>query len=289
MPRRVTARGALFACGLALLAPQFASAQTAAGKPVDDILVARVEGTPIYRSEVLRAFSGLPDQMKQAGLETIYPQLVERMIQQRLLIINGRKNNLSDSEIVKRRVKQLEDAVIGEVYLNQIIEQNVTPSLLEERYQAFLKQNPPAEEVHARHILLKTEIDAKNVIGHLDAGKSFEDAAREFSTGPSASSGGDLGYFKRGDMVKPFADAAFALQANNVTPLPVKTRFGWHVIKVVDRRTVEPPSFEEMKPRILRDVGRNVAVGVMQQMVEAAKVERFTLEGKPMPAAPKPQ
>ena len=179
--------------------------------------------------------------------------------------------------------------MISEVYLNQLIEQNLTPGLLEQRYKEFLEQNPPRDEVRARHILLKTETDAKNVIGHLDAGKDFADAAKEFSTGPSASNGGDLGYFKRGDMVKPFSDAAFALKAGGVTPAPVKTRFGWHVIKIEDRRTVKPPTFEEMRPRILRDVGRNIAVGVMQQLVSGAKVERFTLEGKPMPAPQRAQ
>lgn len=289
MPRKYSARAALIAAALAILAPLSANAQFSEPEGADDIAIANVEGTPIYRSEVLRAFGTLPPQMQQAGLETLYPQLVERMIQQRLLVINGRKNNMADSELVKSRLKRLEDALIGEVYLNSLVEQNLTPGVLDEHYKQFLAKNPPVDEVHARHILLKTETDAKNVIGHLDAGKSFEDAAKEFSTGPSAASGGDLGYFKSGDMVKPFSDAAFALKAGDVTPLPVKTRFGWHVIKVEDRRTVTPPSFEEMKPRILREVGREVAVGVMQQLVQDAKVERFTLDGKPMPAAPKPQ
>ncbi len=287
MLRQFNARAVLVAGSLTLFALPQAFAQTAVPKPADDVLVARVEGTPIFRNEVLRAFSSLPKQMQQSGLATVYPNLLERMVQQRLLVINGRKNNMAANDTVKQRLKQLEDAVIGEVYLNQLVEQNITPGSLEARYKEFLKQNPPAEEVRARHILLKTEVDAKNAIGHVNAGKTFEEAAREFSTGPSASNGGDLGYFKRGDMVKPFADAAFALKAGDVTPLPVKTRFGWHVIKVEDKRTVTPPSFEKMKPRLLREVGRNIAVGVMQQMVEGSKVERFTLEGKPLPAVPK--
>ena len=289
MPRKFIARAALIAVALALFAPHAADAQF--GKPAgaDDIVVAKVEGTQIYRSEVLQAFGSLPPQMQQAGLETLYPQLIERMIQQRLLVINGRKNNFAENEQVKSRLKRLEDALIGEVYLNTLVEQNLTPGVLQEKYKEYLAQNPPVEEVRARHILLKTETDAKNVIGHLDAGKSFEDAAKEFSTGPSAANGGDLGYFKSTDMVKPFSDAAFALKVGEVTKVPVKTRFGWHVIKLEDRRTVTPPTFEEMKPRLLREVGRNVAVGVMEQLVEGAKVERFTLDGKPMPAAPKVQ
>jgi peptidyl-prolyl cis-trans isomerase C len=287
MPRQFNARSVLVAVGLALFAVPSAWAQTADPKTADDAIVAQVEGKPIHRSEVLQAFSGLPQQMQKAGFETIYPQLVERMIQQRLLVIHGRKNNFAENDVVKRRLKRLEDAVIGEVYLNQLIEENLTPGLIDARYKEFLQQNPPTDEVRARHILLKTETDAKNVIGHIDAGKIFEDAAKEFSTGPSATSGGDLGFFKRGDMVKPFSEAAFALKSGDVTPLPVKTRFGWHVIKVEDRRSTQPPSFEEMKPRLLRDLGRTVAAGVMGQLVEKATVERFTLDGNPMPAPPK--
>ena len=282
MPRQTSARTAIVAAAFALFSSFSAAAQ-------DDPVVAKVEGQNILRSEVVRAFSSLPQQMQQAGFETIYPQLLERLIQQQLLIVQGRKNKLENSPEVKSRLKRLEDALIGEVYLNQLIEQNLTPGLLEKRYQEFLKQNPPVEEVRARHILLKTETDAKNVIGHIDAGKAFDAAAKEFSTGPSAANGGDLGYFKRGDMVKPFSDAAFAMKAGEVTPLPVKTRFGWHVIKVEDKRSVTPPSFKEMRPRILRDSGRTIAVGVMQQMVAGAKVERFGLDGKPLAAPPKTQ
>lgn len=288
MPRLTSARVAPFVVGFSLLGTASAFAQTASQSP-DDPVVANVEGQEIRRSEIVQAFATLPQQMQQTGFETIYPNLLERLIQQRLLIVEGRKNKLADDPEVKSRMKRLEDAVIGEVHLNRLIEQNLTPGLLESRYQDFLKQNPPVDEVRARHILLKTEVDAKNVIGHLDAGKKFEDAAKEFSTGPSAANGGDLGYFKRGDMVKPFAEAAFAMKSGEVTPLPVKTRFGWHVIKVEDRRTVTPPSFDEMKPRILRDAGRTIAVGVMQQLVAGAKVERFGLDGKPMVAPPQPR
>ena len=277
MPCHTSARAAIIAATLALMSGFPVAAQ-------NDPVVAKVEGHDIRRSEMVRAFSSLPQQMQQAGFEKIYPQLLERLIQQQLLIVEGRKNNLENNPKVKRQLKRMEDVLIGEVYLNQLIEQNLTPGVVERRYQEFLKKNPPVEEVRARHVLLKTEIDAKNVIGHIDAGKAFEAAAKEFSTGPSAANSGDLGYFKRGDMVKPFSDAAFAMKAGEVTPLPVKTRFGWHVIKVEDRRTVTPPSFEEIRPRILRDAGRTIAVSVMRQMVESAKVKRFGLDGKPLPA-----
>lgn len=264
-----------------------ATAQTSA--PADDVVVAKVEGTPIYRSAVLRVFRGLPRKVTEKGIEAIYATLLERIIQQQLLVINGRKTNLAADPQVKARLKELEDVVIGEVYLNRLIEKSMAPGFLKKQYKNFIRKNPPSEQVHARHILLKTETDAKNVIGHIAAGKKFEDAAREFSTGPSASKGGDLGFFKRPDMVKPFSDAAFAMQDGEVSKTPVKTRFGWHVIQVVERKVQKAPSFEQMKPRLMRSAGRNAAVAIMKSLVDGAKVERFTFEGKPLPKLPIPK
>ena len=255
----------------------------------DDVIVAKVEGTPIYRKAVLRAFTGLPPKIKEKGIESIYATLLERMIQQHLLVLNGRKDNLAADPRVKARLKELEDVVIGEIYLNVLIEKDMTPGFLEKQYQAFLEKNPPTEQIHARHILLKTETDAKNVIGHIAAGKTFEDAAREFSTGPSAANGGDLGFFKRTDMVKAFSDAAFTMREGEVSKAPVKTRFGWHVIQVVARKVEKAPSFEQLKPQLMRRAGRNVAVRIMEKLVDDAQVERFTFEGKPLPKLPIPK
>jgi len=270
---------------IAVLPPVLA--QTSA--PAADVIVATVEGTPIYSGAVLRAFSGLPPKIRKNGIEAIYATLLERMIQQNLLVAQGRKANLLADPQVQTRLKELEDVVIGEVYLNRLIERSITPGFLEKQYAAFLKKNPPIETIHARHILLKTETDAKNVIGHIAAGKKFEDAAREFSTGPSASSGGDLGFFKRADMVKAFSDAAFTMKEGSMSQVPVKTRFGWHVIQVVERKVEKAPSFEQLKPRLMRLAGRNVAAKIMEKLVDDAKVERFTFDGKPLPKLPVPK
>ena len=258
-----------------------------AKKPQKDIVVAKVEGQKIYRSELLRAFQRLPKEVKQKGLEVIYPKLVERLIQRRLLIIEGRAKKLSKDSEVLRRMKRLEDAVIGEVFLNRLIEKNLKPELLKERYQAVLASNPAREEVHARHILLDKEVDATNLIAHVQGGMDFAEAAKKYSTGPSAPKGGDLGYFGRTDMVKPFADAAFALKIGAYTQKPVKTKFGWHVIKVEDHRTVQPPSFEALKPRLVQEAGQGVALGVMKKLMAEAKVERFAMDGSLLKAPSK--
>jgi peptidyl-prolyl cis-trans isomerase C len=264
-----------------------ATAQTSA--PAGDVVVANVEGTPIYRTSVLRAFGGLPPNVREQGIEAIYATLLERMIQQKLLILNGRKANLATDPQVVARLKDLEDVVIGEIYLSRLIENNMSPGFLEQKFEEFLGQNPSSEQIHARHILLKTQTDAKNAIDQIAAGKKFEDAAREYSTGPSAANGGDLGFFKRADMVKAFSDAAFTMRDGEISKTPVKTRFGWHVIQVVARKVEKAPSFEQMKPQLMRQAGRKIAIEIMEKMVDQSRVERFTFTGKPLPAVQIPK
>ncbi|MDP6388368.1 MAG: peptidylprolyl isomerase, partial [Alphaproteobacteria bacterium] len=154
------------------------------------------------------------------------------------------------------------------------------------------------DEVKARHILLKTEGEAREVIGLITAGNDFAEVAKQRSTGPSAAQGGDLGFFRQSDMVKPFADAAFALKPGEVTPNPVKTEFGWHVIKVEDHRTGQPPPYERVRNQIAQDISQQVTAAAVKQARAAAKIKRFTLDGQPVPgpsaapaqpAAPKKQ
>ncbi|NJO38685.1 MAG: hypothetical protein HC871_15110, partial [Rhizobiales bacterium] len=121
------------------------------------------------------------------------------------------------------------------------------------------------EEVRARHILLASEDDAKAVIAELEGGADFSELAKEKSTGPSGPQGGDLGYFKKGQMVPEFGDAAFAMDVGSTSAAPVKTQFGFHVIKVEDKRKVEP-SFEETEPQIRQEVARAIVTALVEDL-----------------------
>src|SRR5262249_4048671 len=144
--------------------------------------------------------------------------------------------------------------------------------------------NVVREDFHARHILVKTEDEEKSLIGELDKGADFDELAKKNSTDPGAASGGDLGYFGRGDMVKEFADAAFALPAGQYTKTPIKTEFGWHVIKVEDHRVSTPPSFKEARHEVSQLVARDAVDATLKELRGAAKIETFGLDGKPLPA-----
>ena len=136
----------------------------------------------------------------------------------------------------------------------------------------------------ARHILVEKEDDAKAIIAALDKGADFATLAKEKSTDPAKDNGGDLGFFSREDMVPEFADAAFKLQKGEYTKTPVHSQFGWHVIKVEDRRTAAPPSFEDSKQQLTNELAREVIGAKIKDLRSGAKIEMFALDGSPLPA-----
>jgi peptidyl-prolyl cis-trans isomerase C len=126
----------------------------------------------------------------------------------------------------------------------------MSASDIKARYDKEVAATPPEEEISARHILVETEEEAKALITELDAGKDFAELAKEKSTGPSAGQGGDLGFFTKGRMVPEFEAAAFEITPGEYGKEPVKTQFGWHVIKVEERRETAPPAFEEVADQV---------------------------------------
>ncbi|MDH3230733.1 MAG: peptidylprolyl isomerase [Alphaproteobacteria bacterium] len=286
--------GAGFIAAVSLLAlttePPAAGAQTGTEATAEDIVVARVDGEAVYLRDLMVAYGQLPPQAQQMGMETIYPFLLDRVIDEKLLGIAAAKAIPPDDAEVKEQMDRLRERVTMQVYFSRQLDEKVTEERIREGYGQFLKDNPPTEELHARHILLETEEKAKAVLSEIQGGKDFGDAAKEHSTGPSGPNGGDLGYFAADAMVKPFSDAAFAMQAGQVSSAPVQTEFGWHLIKVEDRRETPQPAFEEMREQISQELSQTVAAEILDDLRGAATIEKFDLEGNPAPEEePAPQ
>ncbi|MEO1225262.1 MAG: peptidylprolyl isomerase, partial [Pseudomonadota bacterium] len=172
--------------------------------------------------------------------------------------------------------------IIQEVWLARAIDERATDDRLSAAYDVFLEQNPPAEQVSARHILVETEEEANAAIERLQAGEDFADLARELSVGPSGENGGDLGYFSLGDMVEPFGEVAFGLEDGTFTTEPVETQFGWHVIKTEEHRTIEPPSFEEIRPQLVDATAAEIAQEIAAELREGAEIVIFGPDGEPI-------
>lgn len=252
----------------------------------DDPVVARVNGAELHRSDVIAAQRSLPQQYQQVPLEQFYPRLLDQLVTGMLIADAGRKAKLADDPEVKARTARAEDRIIQEVYINRAVEAAATDAKLHEQYDKFVKEQPAKEEVSARHILVASEDEAKAIIGDLGKGADFATIAKQKSTDPAKDTGGDLGFFTRDSMVPEFADAAFNLGKGEYTKTPVHTQFGWHVIKVEDRRTAPPPSFEESKEELTGEIAREAITAEVKALRDGAKIETFTLDGAPMPAKP---
>ena len=289
-----TAVAALVGAGIIAAASMFAlfadrpavQAQTPTEAASDDVVIAKVNGQNVYRSDFMAAYSQLPPQAQQMGMETVYPLLLERVIDEKLLGIAAAQAMAPDDPEVEKQLARLRERVVTQIYFSRQLEEKVTEDRIKEGYEQFLAANPSEEEVHARHILLGTEEKATAVLAEIQGGKAFAEAAKEHSTGPSGPNGGDLGYFTAGAMVKPFSDSAFAMQAGDVSAAPVQTEFGWHLIKVEDRRTQPQPTLDEMREQISQDLTQTVATEILDGLRGTAEVEKFDIEGNPLPEEP---
>jgi peptidyl-prolyl cis-trans isomerase C len=247
----------------------------------DDPVAAIVNGTEIHRSKVLESAQSLPEAYRQ-NLDQIYPALVDRLVSLELLTEQARQSNLQDDPEVKALIAAYESEAIRHVFIQRLLAAALTDEVLKAKYDEYVAAHPPQTEVRARHILVATKEDAEAIITALDGGAKFEDLAKEKSTDPAAQNGGDLGYFVAEEMVKPFADAAFALEKGQYTKEPVQTEFGWHVILVEDKRERKAPSFEEMRPDLENQMSQDVIQTKLKELRSGADVKLFNQDGTPM-------
>jgi peptidyl-prolyl cis-trans isomerase C len=255
-----------------------------------DPVVATINGQSIHLSELEVAQQALPPQYRNMPMQAVFPALLDRIVDSKLVVQDGRKNKVGDDPAFKKRMAFVEEQVIQDFWLQREIARKVTAEKLQQRYEERLKSMPAEEEVHARHILVATEDEAKAIIADLKKGTDFDKLAKEKSTDKaSGAEGGDLGWFKKSDMVKEFADAAFALKKGELSEVPIKTQFGYHVITLEDRRQAPPPAFEEMQDTLREELARETVTALLDQLRASAKIDKFNMDGSKVdPAAAKP-
>ncbi|MBP3125108.1 peptidylprolyl isomerase [Thalassospira sp. ER-Se-21-Dark] len=250
-----------------------AMAQDAA--PAEDPVLATVNGEDILESEVRATQQGLPQQYRQLPFDMLKADLLTREINQRLLMDAGSEAGLADDEEVKAQIAALERRLIAETYLDRALSDAITDDAIEAKYEEFIKTNEPEPQVHARHILLESEEDAKAIIAELDDGADFAELAKEKSTGPSGPNGGDLGFFNRADMVAPFAEAAFAMEPGTYSSEPVQTQFGWHVIKVEEKKEGTQPSLDEVRQQLVAEISRDAFNALVEDLRSDAEIVNY--------------
>ncbi|MBB4065195.1 peptidylprolyl isomerase [Gellertiella hungarica] len=238
-----------------------------------DPVVAKVGGLEIHQSELDVAVANLDPQLAQLPDDQKKVAALSGAIDVKLFAKDAAAEKLDQTEDFKARIKYLTERELHGAYFKKHVIDVVTPEDIKARYDKEVAALPKEEEVHARHILVKTEDEAKAVIKELDAGKDFAELAKTHSTDPNKDDGGDLGYFGKGRMVKEFEAAAFGLEKGTYTKTPVKTDFGWHVIKVEDKRIAPPPAFEQVQPQIRNLVMRDKYLELLSKARDAQGVE----------------
>ncbi len=275
-----------------IVAPSYAKKQAAPAAEANsgDPVVARVNGDPIYRSDVQAVLQQIIPAGKQPSpedLQKLYPRLIDDLISRKLAFQEAMREKLQDKPEVHHAIMNAEQQVLVQAFFGEVGKPAVTEENMKKAYDEAVKVTPPQDEVHARHILVKTEDEAKDIIKQLDGGADFAKLAKEKSTDKgNAQDGGDLGYFTKGSMDPAFSDAAFALQPGTYTKTPVKTSFGYHVIQVLDKRPAKMPTFDEAKPQLESQLAQRAIQVKLKSIAEKSKIEVFNPDGSPITPQP---
>ena len=283
-PRRFRAGLAPLALALCLAPMCLASPARAADAP--DPVVAKVGPTVIHLSDVEQAAQSLPEQYRNMPQQMLFPALLNQIVDRAAVVLAARKQGLDKDPAVAHAMARAADDALQANYLRRAITPHISDEAVRALYDKEIAGKPGEPEVHARHILVDSEADAQAIIDQLKKGADFAALAKEKSTdkGSADTSGGDLGWFKRGDMVPEFAEAAFAMKAGQVSDKPVKSQFGWHVIQVLETRTAPPPSFEEARGELRNQLIQGEVQKLLASARQGLKIETFNADGTPQRA-----
>ena len=248
-----------------------------------DPTVAIVNGDLIRMSDVEMARQRLPEQLRGMPLQMLYPTLVNGLIGSKLAAQEARRAGLQKDGEHLKLMARVEEQLLERQYMLKIIEERTTEAALKTQYNLHIAGLGGQDQVRARHILVASEADGKAVIGEIGKGADFAELAKKRSTDPAGSNGGDLGFFAKNEMVAEFAEAAFAMQPGDVSKAPVKSEFGWHVIKVEERRVGAPPSFQDVEDEVRGELSREIGMALIEELKQKASIQRFGADGKPTP------
>jgi peptidyl-prolyl cis-trans isomerase C len=266
-------------------APAPAPAPAAApAAPVDPAkILATVNGQNITQQDYLQAVddvgSTLPPQMNEAARKKA---ILDYLVDLKLVTQKAAAEKLDQTEDFKKKLIYYREKLLMEAYLGQIAKASTTDAEMKKTYEEAAKAQKPEVEIHALHILVPTEKEALEVEKRLKAGEDFGKLADELSKDPG-SKGGDLGWFTKDRMVPEFADAAYKLEPGQVSD-PVKTQFGWHVIKVLDKRSKPFPPMDQVKDQLERFVAQRAQSEAILKLRESAKITRDDVPAEAAPA-----
>ena len=251
-------------------------------------VVATIDGEDISLNLVIAMMRQLPPQYRDQPFDVLYDPVLDDIIDTRLAAREAKRSGIADDPLIQELAQRAYDRVMAEAWISINIQQQITDDMVDARYAELINDTSAREEISARHILVDSMDAATDIIRRLNDGEDFATLAKALSTGPSAPNGGNLGYFKRGDMVPSFSDAAFDLDVSKYTDTPVRSDYGWHVIMVEDKRTIELPPLENIRGQLIEIMTAAQATMQADNLYQKAKIRRLGLD-QIMDNAPAPE
>src|SRR5947209_16733020 len=253
----------------------------------DDPLVARINGTDVRQSDLAAAEEDLGNNIPQMTPEAKRDYLITFVGDMILVAKAAESKKVGDTDEFKKKLAYARTKLLMEQLLQSEAKAAVNEAAMHKVYDDAIGQLKKEPEVHARHILVETEDEAKAVVAELKKGTDFAELAKAKSKDPGSADGGDLGYFTKDQMVPEFSEVAFKLERGQLSD-PVKSQFGWHVIKVEDKRERQPPEFDKVKDQLENFLVRKSQSELITKLRAEGKIERVGAAATPAVPTPAP-
>lgn len=251
-----------------------------------DPVVGVVDGQKFTYSQVMESKSSLPKQYQSAPDDKLFPVLLNQAVDTYLINKAAQASGEAQKPEVKKAIAKATENIIAQSYLLDKVKDTISDAAVKAKYAEVIKNFPQEKEVHLKHILVDNEDTAKSVIKALKGGSDFKKLAQAKSKDETAKDGGDLGFFRKSELPKELADAAFAMTPGSYSQEPIKTDFGWHVLKVEEFRDAKPPKFEEVQNELKSLMTQEAIVALVKDLRSKAKIQLFDKAGKPLPLEP---
>lgn len=250
----------------------FISLNTAFAQDPDTIIAAKVNDHIISAKDVLIALEKLPEKIKEQPLPSIYPKLINELINQHLIAQQAYKEKLDQNKKVLSELNKSKEQIMAKFWLKNFLDKQAKKKNIEAFYKNYLKNFKVSKEFNASHILVKEKKTASEIIKKLNNKSNFTDLAKQFSIGPSGKNGGNLNWFSPGQMVQSFEEATFALNKGQITQKPVQTKFGFHIIILNDIRESKPKKLSEIEQQIIKIIKKNSLLDLEKKLKKNQKI-----------------
>ena len=264
-------------------------AQKTGGESADivqnDPVVAIVDGRDVYRTDVLGFIQKMPENIRQLPIQNVYSIALDQVINNTIIEEKLSQESLEKTQAYKTQIEEAKKQILRGLFLEKTANANISEERLQGAYEEYKAKFPKEEEVRARHILVEEEEQSKAILKRLNAGEAFEDLAKEVSIDGTAELGGNLGFFLKKEVVPDFGNAAFAMEPGDVSVKPVKSPYGYHIIKVEEKRARPVPEYSSVKNRLKQQMTQSVLNEVVQGWRGKSDIKLFDINGKPIEPA----